>query len=104
MPQAGQVQQASATQSPLPDDSATLFITDPPYYDLVPYADLSDFFYVWLKRTIGHLHRPLFDAPLSPKREEIVQLAERNPAYAYKTRQNFEDLMGNALEENQPSA
>ena len=100
LPQAGQVQQASATQSPLPDDSATLFITDPPYYDLVPYADLSDFFYVWLKRTIGHLHRPLFDAPLSPKREEIVQLAERNPAYAYKTRQNFEDLMGNALEES----
>ena len=97
LPQAGQVEQASATKSPLPDDSAALFITDPPYYDLVPYADLSDFFYVWLKRTIGHLHRPLFDAPLSPKQQEIVQLAERNPAYAYKTRQNFEDLMGVAL-------
>ena len=33
-------------------------ITDPPYYDAVPYADLSDFFYVWLKRSIAFIHSP----------------------------------------------
>ncbi len=100
LPQAGQVELASATESPLPDDSVDLFVTDPPYYDLVPYADLSDFFYVWLKRTIGSIYKPLFDAQLSPKRKEIVQLAERNPEYAYKTRQNFEDLMATAMRES----
>ena len=48
----GSTQQASASLHPLPDDAASAFITDPPYYDAVPYSDLSDFFYVWLKRTL----------------------------------------------------
>jgi len=42
----GGVERVSATTHPLPNDSATAFMTDPPYYDTVPYADLSDFFYV----------------------------------------------------------
>jgi len=95
----GNVQQASATDQPLPNDSAHLIFTDPPYYDSVPYADLSDFFYVWLKRTIGPLYPSLFKNVTTPKTEEIVQLAERNPKYAYKTRDNFERLMGAALSE-----
>ncbi|HVT24166.1 MAG TPA: DUF1156 domain-containing protein [Rhizomicrobium sp.] len=96
----GHVEQASATQQALPDQCAAAFVTDPPYYDLVPYADLSDFFYVWLKRSVGHLHSPLFDEQLSPKQQEIVQLAERNRAYAYKTRENFEHLMSLAMAES----
>jgi adenine-specific DNA methylase len=74
---AGQVQQADACDSPLPDQSATVWFTDPPYYDAVPYADLSDFFFVWLKRTL--LDHPLlinrFEPrnPLTPKTREIVQ-------------------------------
>ena len=47
-------------------------ITDPPYYDSINYADLSDFFYVWLKRSVGFLHPDLFPMPLTPKREQIV--------------------------------
>lgn len=94
---AGQVAQADAAEHPLPDDSAHVLVTDPPYYDAVPYADLSDFFYVWLKRTIGPYYPDLFSQLLSPKREEIVQLAERNPIYEYKTKKNFEDRMGLAL-------
>ncbi len=66
---AGQVEQASATQHPLPDDSASAFITDPPYYDAVPYADLSDFFYVWLKRAIGEIYPSLFHDELTPKQK-----------------------------------
>jgi DNA protecting protein DprA len=62
-----QVVCASADAHPLPDDSAQAFITDPPYYDAVPYADLSKFFLVWLKRSI-----PSFDATLDESRECIV--------------------------------
>ena len=67
----GQVQQADATSSPLPDATAGVWFTDPPYYDAIPYSDLSDFFLVWLKRILpGHpmLQDP-FDStnPLSPK-------------------------------------
>ena len=63
---------ASATAHPLPDDSAPALITDPPYYDAVPYAYLSDFFYVWLRRSLADIHPELFATQLTPKDEEIV--------------------------------
>ena len=97
--QNGTAQCASATDHPLPDDSVDAVITDPPYYDAVPYADLSDFFYVWLRRMIGGIYPDLFATDLSPKELEIVQLAERNPKYAFKTRERFESLMTCALTE-----
>ena len=51
----GQVQQIDAAKHSLPDQSASVWFTDPPYYFAVPYADLSDFFFVWLKRSLpGH--------------------------------------------------
>lgn len=46
--------------------------TDPPYYDNVPYADLSDFFYVWLKRSLKNIHPDIFQTLLVPKSEELV--------------------------------
>lgn len=95
----GTAVRAAAQAHPMPNDSASLFFTDPPYYDAVPYADLSDFFYVWLRRSIRNYHPTLFDATLSPKEEEIVQLSERNPIYSYKTRERFESLMTDALSE-----
>ncbi len=64
--------QASATAHHLSNDAANAFITDPPYYDAVPYADLSDFFYVWLKRSIGNLYPDLFASGLAPKDDECV--------------------------------
>ena len=48
-------------------------ITDPPYYDAIPYADLSDFFYVWLRRSVGDQFPDVFADPLTPKSEELVQ-------------------------------
>ncbi len=95
----GQSLSASATALPYPSDSAGLVFTDPPYYDLVPYADLSDYFYVWLKQSVGHLFPGLFSGILAPKKEEIVQLAERNKMYGYKTRENYERLMASAMDE-----
>jgi adenine-specific DNA methylase len=96
----GTAQRASAIEQPFPDDSAQLLVTDPPYYDSVPYADLSDFFYVWLKRSIGFLHPTLFHERTTPKQGEIVQLAERNQKYAFKTREYFENLMVKALSDS----
>ena len=95
----GHVERVSATRHPLPNDSVAAFVTDPPYYDAVPYADLSDFFYVWFKRSVGKIHPELFSDELSPKELEVVQLAERNPLYSYKTKENFESLMRESLAE-----
>jgi len=73
----GQVQVADACESQLPSESSFVWFTDPPYYDAIPYSDLSDFFFVWLKRTLpGHpLLRDPFDPsnPLTPKTREAVQ-------------------------------
>ncbi len=56
----------------LPDDSADGFITDPPYYDAVPYSYLSDFFYVWFARAVGSIHSELLRGTSVPKDEEVV--------------------------------
>lgn len=53
MKEPGNAQRASAIFHPLPNDSANALITDPPYYDAIAYGDLSDFFYVRLKRTLN---------------------------------------------------
>ena len=68
----GHVEQLSATLHHLPSDSANVFFTDPPYYDAVPYAYLADFFYVWLRRSLGGLYPGLFGESAVPKNREIV--------------------------------
>jgi adenine-specific DNA methylase len=68
----GVSQQFSATNHPISSDSVSAFITDPPYYDSVPYADLSDFFYVWLKRCLKQRQPGLFGTTLTPKDEEAI--------------------------------
>ncbi len=69
---AGRVERASAVAHPLPDDSVDCFCTDPPYYDSIPYADLSDYFYVWLKRSAREAVPDLVVEPTTPKRGECV--------------------------------
>ena len=66
----------SAAQLDLPDESVDAVVMDPPYYDNVMYAELSDFFYVWLKRTAGHVYPELFTRALTDKEQEAVA----NPA------------------------
>jgi adenine-specific DNA methylase len=96
----GYTEQASATNHPLPDDSAHLFFTDPPYYYSVQYAGLSDFFYVWLKRSVGHKYPNLFQDDLSPKTEEII-VSSPTQANAADGKNNifFEKQMQLALSE-----
>ena len=68
---------AEAAHSPMASEAAGVWFTDPPYYDAVPYADLSDFFFVWFKRLLpGHPLMCRFtdsETGLTPKRSEIVQ-------------------------------
>jgi putative DNA methylase len=97
--QVGVAQQDSATRHSLPDDIADLFVIDPPYYSAIPYADLSDFFYVWLKRSLGSVHRDLFESALSPKDDECVALSHRAAMYRNKTPKWFETQMGAAFAE-----
>ena len=92
-----------ATEHPLPDQSAAVWFTDPPYYDAVPYADLADFFLVWLKRSLaGHpLLRDPFDSSnlLSPKEREAVQDETKNAHGRGKDRSWFEETMAAAFAE-----
>jgi adenine-specific DNA methylase len=95
----GHAQLASATSHPLPDDAANAFVTDPPYYFSVQYADLSDFFYVWLRRTLFDVHPGLFDDVLSPKDDEIiVQTPAHQNAPDGKNSAFYESRMKSALE------
>ena len=99
----GQSQQSDATTHPLPDQSASIWFTDPPYYDAVPYADLSDFFLVWLKRSMPDhpLLRDPFDSgnPLSPKDAEAVQDETKEHDGRPKNRAWFEATMAKAFAE-----
>ena len=96
----GHVEQSSATKHPLPDESANAFVTDPPYYNAVPYADLSDFFYVWLRRMLSASYPELFVGELSPKEDEACQMSGWDPVrYAHKDAKWFEVKMGAAMAE-----
>lgn len=88
----------SATESPYPDAFFDAVVTDPPYYDNVSYAALSDFFYVWLKRTVGHLYPEHFVTELAPRKNEIIADPHRHGGRE-KARQFYERMMSRALGE-----
>lgn len=91
------VARGSATRLPWPDATFDAVVTDPPYYDNVPYADISDFFYVWLKRTIGDLFPGHFGAELTPKKEEAVADATRHRGQKAAASQFYEAKMAESL-------
>jgi putative DNA methylase len=72
----GCAQQADAGRQEI--SNAKVVSTDPPYYDNVPYADLSDFFYVWLRRSLKPVFPALFATLAVPKAEELVAFAYRH--------------------------
>lgn len=95
------VRRGSATHLPEANGAFQAVITDPPYYDAVPYADLSDFFYIWHKRCLGTSFPDLYRTPLTPKAQELVQQSNRyTPApKRKKTRDFFENGMREAFSE-----
>ena len=75
-PVTGHAAQANATTQQISHDK--LVSTDPPYYDNIGYADLSDFFYVWLRRLLGPVFPNLFATLAVPKAEELVATPYRH--------------------------
>ena len=67
--------------------------TDPPYYDNIGYADLSDFFYVWMRQSLQKTYPELFSTMLVPKTEELIATPYRHDGSAEKAKSFFEDGM-----------
>ena len=72
---AAHVQQLNAAEAAF---KGAVVSTDPPYYDNIGYSDLSDFFYVWLRRSLRAVHPRLLSTLLVPKAEELVANPYRN--------------------------
>jgi putative DNA methylase len=94
----GNVIRGSATELIYQDNFFDAIITDPPYYDNISYAALSDFFYVWLKRSIGHLYPEHFSGELTPKKKEIVADVKRHGSKE-KAKKFYEEMMEKSLQE-----
>jgi putative DNA methylase len=88
---------SSATEQLLPDDAVAALITDPPYYFAIPYAELSDFFYVWIKRFLQPVHPDLLRFTTTPKKDEAIQNLPHTQAIGQKNRQHFEDKIFESL-------
>lgn len=88
------IQQNAAGETQLANDA--VIATDPPYYDNIGYADLSDFFYVWLRRTLREIWPDLFRRILVPKDEELVATPYRHGSKTEAER-FFMKGIGNAL-------
>jgi len=94
-----QTYRGSATELPFSARDFAAVITDPPYYDNVPYADLSDFFYVWLRRSVGHLYPEHLSGELVPKKREAVAEPSRHGGDWNAARAAYEDMMLDAFHE-----
>jgi putative DNA methylase len=74
-----------------------VILTDPPYYDAIPYSDLSDFFYVWLRRTVGDSYAEEFRNALTSKEDELVQHAGRRGGDNKAAKVAYEEGMARAF-------
>lgn len=73
--------------------------TDPPYYDNIGYADLSDFFYVWMRQSLKDTYPELFSTMLVPKAEELIATPYRHDGSVEKAKNFFEDGMLSACKQ-----
>lgn len=100
------VQRGSATGLPHDGEFFDAICTDPPYYDSIHYSKTADFFYVWLKRVVGHMpmYKGLFQGVSSPDSDEAVQttiLARNLPRASslVRNKDGYQRLMTRSLEE-----
>ncbi|HQE50637.1 MAG TPA: hypothetical protein PKV93_14955, partial [Fervidobacterium sp.] len=73
--------------------------TDPPYYDMIGYADLSDFFYIWMRQALKDIYPDLFQTMLVPKAEELIATPYRFNGSTEKAKEFFESGMSMALKQ-----
>jgi putative DNA methylase len=86
----GKVEQRDATHL-VNGNKSFLISTDPPYYDNIGYADLSDFFYIWLRRSLNIVYPDLFATMLVPKAQELVATPYRFEGDKSKAQHFFEE-------------
>jgi putative DNA methylase len=79
------------------NEQVSLFSTDPPYYDNIGYADLSDFFYIWLRHSLSRIYPDLFSTLLVPKSQELVAAPERFDGNRATAREFFETGFSKAM-------
>ena len=99
MSQPATILRGSATQLPFTDGMLDAVITDPPYYDSVSYSNLSDAFYIWLKRSLAHLYPEHFASVLTPKRPEAIKAAYRHNGDDGAASRRYEEIMTASLRE-----
>ncbi|HXH92892.1 MAG TPA: DUF1156 domain-containing protein, partial [Thermoanaerobaculia bacterium] len=91
----GQVEQRDAAS--LTPSRLSLISTDPPYYDNIAYAELSDFFYVWLRRGLSSIYPSLFSTLLTPKTQELIASPFRFDGSRVAAKNFFEDGLEQAF-------
>jgi len=84
---------ASGDKSQFESKEISATVTDPPYYDAIAYADLSDFFYVWLKKSLGDIYPLNFATPQTPKSDECTALKHHHDNDANKAKKHFENKL-----------
>jgi putative DNA methylase len=92
----GAVKQLDATAA-INGVESPMISTDPPYYDNIGYADLSDFFYVWLRRSLKDVYPSLFATALTPKAQELIASPYRHDGDKRKAQEFFETGLGQAF-------
>lgn len=93
----GVVHRSPAQEIPLPSNSADVVMTDPPYYFSIPYADLSDVFYVWLRRFCYPMRLPFLQLDQTPKTEEATQSLPHSKSPSLKDKEHYERVIGSAF-------
>ncbi|WP_414520444.1 hypothetical protein [Synechococcus sp. H55.10] len=93
----GKVNQHDATLTHSDDATPKIISTDPPYFDNIGYADLSDFFYVWLRRSLSSIYPNIFSTLLVPKAQELVATPYRFGGDKQKAREFFETGLSKAF-------
>ena len=83
---------SSGEKSQFAPKSLDASVTDPPYYDAIGYADCSDFFYVWLKKTLGDIYPIDFSTPQTPKAEECTAIKHQHGTVE-KAKKHFENKL-----------
>lgn len=95
----GIVARGSALKSPWPEDAFDAIITDPPYYDSRSYSNLADHFFVWHKRSLGHIHSEHFASELTPKKNEAIAAKYRHKGSKELADRAYEKMMEEAFVE-----
>ncbi len=95
----GKVFLGDASHLAMGNGSTDMVVTDPPYFDAIAYGDLSDYFYVWLKRGLGNLVHEALLTPLTPKTDEATALKHRHAGNGERADNHFRTKLAQALSE-----